>query len=203
MRPICPIVCFILLFAGATGPAQAYIGPGAGFAVISSFLVIFATVILAFLALLAWPFRKVLMFLKTHKSKRARKVKRAIVVGLDGFDPQLVRRYMEEGHLPNFHALSEQGSFRSLETTLPSISPVAWSSFATGVNPGKHRIFDFYTRNANNYMPELSSVKIASIRKGIKFLPKKWMNNQSRAVFLRKSTSFWKILGERGIFSSV
>ena len=203
MQPKFPIAFFILLLLGSTSPAQAYIGPGAGFAVISSFLIIFATVILAFLALFIWPFRKVILFLKTHKSKKARNVKRAIIVGLDGLDPQLARQYIEDGHLPNFQALSQHGSFRSLETTLPSISPVAWSSFATGVNPGKHRIFDFYTRNTSNYLPELSSVKIASIRKRIKFWPKKWTPHQSCAVFLRKSTSFWKILGERGIFSSV
>ena len=54
-------------------------------------------------------------------------------------------RFLAEGKLPNLAALRDRGDFKPLASTLPPISPVAWSSFQTGVNPGKHNIFDFLT----------------------------------------------------------
>ena len=106
---------------------------------------------------------------------------------------------MAEGLLPNFSSLAEQGSYEHLGTTCPPVSPVAWSSFSTGVNPGKHRIFDFYTRDPNNYLPVLSSVEIGtSVRK---IGPFKF--NIVNVKQLRRSESFWKILGDAGVFCSV
>jgi hypothetical protein len=67
---------------------------------------------------------------------------------------------MSEGRLPNFQQLAETGTFSDLATTLPPISPVAWSSFQTGVNPGKHNIYDFLNRDVRTYLPELSSARI-------------------------------------------
>lgn len=183
--------------------AHAYIGPGAGFAVVSSFLIVFLTGILAFLAIFTWPFRGLIHYIRQRKLSKNRKVKRVIVIGLDGFDPDLVKKFMKSGNLPNFKELTEQGTFRPLRTTFPSISPVAWSTFATGVNPGKHRIFDFYTRDPKTYLPVLSSVRITSDRKSKKFGPIKIPFQKTTTELLRKSTSFWKLLGKYGIFSSV
>ena len=56
-------------------------------------------------------------------------------------DPQLAAQWMAAGDLPNFSALAEQGHFSPLGTTIPAQSPVAWSSFATGLNPGEHCIY--------------------------------------------------------------
>jgi hypothetical protein len=65
--------------------------------------------------------------------KPVRPVKQKVfVIGFDGMDPTLVRKYMAEGKLPNLQKLGEEGVFSKLETTQPSESPVAWSSFATG-----------------------------------------------------------------------
>src|SRR6187549_233051 len=88
-----------------------------------------------------------------------RSAKRVFVLGFDGMDPTLARQYMAEGKLPNLKKLSETGTFAKLETTQPSESPVAWSSFATGVNPGKHNIYDFLVRDFQTYMPDLAGVK--------------------------------------------
>src|SRR5688500_17659995 len=82
---------------------------------------------------------------------------RVFVLGFDGMDPTLARQYMDEGKLPNLKRLSETGTFAKLETTQPSESPVALSSFATGVNPGKHNIYDFLVRDFQTYMPDLRS----------------------------------------------
>lgn len=65
---------------------------------------------------------------------------RTIVVGFDGMDPKLTEAWMAEGFLPNFAKLRDQGHFQPLPTTNPAQSPVAWSSFATGLNPGAHAV---------------------------------------------------------------
>jgi len=72
---------------------------------------------------------------------------RVVVMGFDGMDPTLAKRFMDEGKLPNLKRLSEEGSFRTLGSTQPSESPTAWSSFATGVNPGQHNVYDFLIRD--------------------------------------------------------
>ena len=84
---------------------------------------------------------------------------KVIVLGFDGADPGLTARFIEEGHLPNLERLSQWGQFVPLATTSPSESPVSWSSFATGMNPGKTGIFDFLARTPGSYFPEISLSK--------------------------------------------
>lgn len=195
------LTLFFLSCMESTG--YAYIGPGAGFAFISSFFILFATGILAFLTILTWPLRAAFIFVKRRKIRGRSRVKRVVILGLDGLDPLLAERFMDAGSLPNFQSLREKGSYRHLKTTTPSMSPVAWSTFSTGVNPGKHRIFDFFTRDPKNYMPVLSSAHISTSKKYLKIGPFKFPRKGAHANFLRKSVSFWKILGQHGIFSTV
>ena len=75
---------------------------------------------------------------------------------------------LDEGKLPNFAKLRDQGSFKPLGSTLPPISPVAWSSFQTGTNPGKHNVFDFLTPDLKTYAPSSRSVEIRPPRRMIK-----------------------------------
>ncbi|MBZ5543803.1 MAG: alkaline phosphatase family protein [Acidobacteriia bacterium] len=70
-----------------------------------------------------------------------------VVLGFDGADPDLLAKWAKEGHLPNLQRLAESGTFRPLGTTNPPESPVAWASFATGLNPGGTGIFDFLKRD--------------------------------------------------------
>ena len=123
------------------------------------------------------------------------RIKRFVVLGIDGMDYGLTQRLMEENKLPNLAALRQQGSFTKLRTTIPPISPVAWSSFQTGSNPGKHNIFDFLTRDKKTYLPRLSSVDVQNSRR----------HGQSGpgVRLLRKSKPFWVVLGDHGIFSSI
>ena len=65
------------------------------------------------------------------------------IMGIDGMDPTILQRLMDEGKMPNFSKLAKEGSFQSLGTANPPQSPVAWSNFVTGMNPGGHGIFDF------------------------------------------------------------
>jgi predicted AlkP superfamily phosphohydrolase/phosphomutase len=90
-------------------------------------------------------------------------VPKVIVLGFDGADPGLVTRFMEGGHLPNLQRLGRQGQFVPLATTRPSESPVSWSSFATGMNPGKTGIFDFLARVPGTYLPEISLSKQGTV----------------------------------------
>ena len=192
----------VLLVLSAATPADAYIGPGAGFALLSSFLVLFTTIVVATLSLLVWPFR--MLWRAATRAKRPKPVvKRLIVVGLDGQEPTLTDRYMREGKLPNFRKLADKGSYTRLATTFPSVSPVAWSSFSTGTNPGRHNIFDFLDRDRRTYLPILSSTHIGKLERFLKL--GRWrIPLEAPAVrLLRKSKPFWSILGEHDVWSTI
>lgn len=188
------------LFAPA--PAQAYIGPGAGFALISSFGVIFVTAALAGVFLLIWPFRKLVRMLRRRRRGKAW-IRRLIVVGLDGQDPRLTDRFLAEGKLPNFKKLADAGCYKRLRTTFPSVSPVAWSSFSTGTTPAKHNIFDFLDRDRRTYLPVLSSTKIGKIDRFLKIGRYRIPLQKPSITLMRKSKPFWTILGEYNIWSTV
>ena len=97
---------------------------------------------------------------KAPEGKALRRAsQRVFVMGFDGLDPTLARKWMDEGKLPNLKKLADEGTFATLGSTQPSESPTAWSSFATGVNPGKHNIYDFLVRDLQTYMPDLGMVK--------------------------------------------
>ncbi len=79
-----------------------------------------------------------------------------VILGFDGADPHLVQRYMEQGLLPHLEALRNEGSFAPLLPTNPPQTPVSWSSFATGMNPGRTEIFDFLYRVQGTYTPDFA-----------------------------------------------
>ncbi|HZX11024.1 MAG TPA: alkaline phosphatase family protein [Acidobacteriota bacterium] len=182
---------------------KAYIGPGAGFAFLSSFLVFFLTFLLAIFSLLSWPFRFLYKLIKGKKTYKKSLVNQVVIVGLDGMEPTLVKKFMDEGKLPHLSKLKKTGTYRELGTTIPAISPVAWSSFMTGCHPAKHNIFDFLSRNPKTYLPDLSSAQISSPKKFLSL--GKYRIPLSKPVIkgLRKSVPFWKILGQNGIFSTI
>ncbi len=127
---------------------------------------------------------------------------RVFVMGFDGMDPTLAQRLMDEGKLPNLKALAEEGTFARLKSTQPSESPTAWSSFATGVNPGKHSIYDFLIRHldeARAYMPDLNMVR----REPPKFLWGLFLTRKPKIESTRGGTSFWKTASSDGINSIV
>ncbi len=184
-------------------PAQAYIGPGAGFAVAGSFLAMFAAIFMAILVFLTWPIRWIIRTIKHRKAFARSRVKRFVILGLDGMDPKLAQNWMDEGKLPTFKKLGETGCFKPLATTVPSMSPVAWSSFQTGSNPGKHNIFDFLTRDVKTYAPKLSSVDIKTAKRTIGIGRFRLAIGKPDIRLQRKGKPFWKTLGEHGIFGSV
>ena len=132
---------------------------------------------------------------RAPQTPERRAPQRVAVLGFDGMDPKLARRFMDEGKLPNLKALGESGTFATLGSTQPSESPTAWSSFATGVNPGKHDIYDFLVRDVATYLPDFAMVKTEppAFRWG-------WFQTRPpRAVSTRGGTSFWVHAGRHGI----
>jgi predicted AlkP superfamily phosphohydrolase/phosphomutase len=196
-----PIAAALLLAAAA--PLAAYIGPGAGFAFLSSFLVLFLTFLLAVFSLLSWPFRFLWKAVRGQRAYRRGRVERVVILGLDGLEPTLAEKFMAEGKLPNLARLKKDGAYARLRTTTPAISPVAWSSFMTGSEPSKHNIFDFLSRDPRTYLPDLSSARIGRPKRTLAL--GRYLVPLSRPEIrgLRKSVPFWKILGDKGVASTI
>lgn len=125
-------------------------------------------------------------------SGEARKV---IVLGMDGLDPRILDRLLAAGQLPAFARLSALGGYRQLATSNPSQSPVAWTTIATGCNPGRHGVFDFLRRDPRTYTPELAILKVNPrnplARRAAMFLP------------VRKCPAFWNMTSAAGIPTTV
>lgn len=74
-----------------------------------------------------------------------------LIFGLDGATFDLIRPWVAEGHLPNLGRLMAHGVSGDLASTLPPVTSPAWPSFMTGMNPGKHNVFDFIRPNAGDF----------------------------------------------------
>lgn len=204
-----------LLTAGAAGlaagasllvaapPAQAYIGPGAGFAFVGATLVLLSTLLLVVGILLTWPFTLVYRLVRIGNPYEGAAATRVVVLGLDGLDPGMTLRLMQQGRLPHFQKLAERGVFRPLDTSNPSISPVAWSTFSTGVDASRHAIYDFLTRDPCTYGPMLSSTDIRAAKRVANIGRYVVPLEKPRIKLLQKSQAFWKLLGDRHIFSII
>jgi len=98
--------------------------------------------------------------------------KKILGIGLDGATYDLLIPWFNEGKLPNLFKLYSNGAKGTLESSIPYMSPTAWTSFMTGKNPGKHGIYDFVQHKDNSY--EIFFCNAAT----------------------RKAKSLWKILSE-------
>ena len=195
---------FLLLFIVASASAaHAYVGPGAGFALVSSFLTILIAFFTAFFALITLPVRMLWRSLRHRRPPRKPRFRKVIVLGLDGLDPLICEKMMADGELSNFAKLKERGTYRRLGTANPSMSPVAWSTFATGSDASHHGIFDFLTRDKRSYLPMLSSSAVYGESRFINLGPIRIPYKHGGVRFLRRSVSFWKILSDFGVFSTV
>jgi predicted AlkP superfamily phosphohydrolase/phosphomutase len=183
--------------------ALAYVGPGAGIAVGTTALALLVSLLLLLFGLVSWPLRFVYRLIRRKRPPLPSRVKRAVIIGLDGLDPRLTRRLINQGKLPNLTRLAKRGVFRPLRTTYPAMSPVAWSSFATGVNPAKHGIYDFLTRDRRSYMPDLSSVEIRPNPRTLKLGQLRIPLGKPQVRLLRRSKPFWEILSRYQIPCSI
>jgi len=129
--------------------------------------------------------------------------KKVIVIGFDGMDPQLLSQYMSEGRLPNFSKLADTGDFKELGTSNPPQSPVAWSNFITGMNPGGHGIYDFIHRDPNTMLPKSSTTESVEAVRTVKV--GKWILPISGGEVknLRQGRAFWNYLEDQDISTTV
>lgn len=104
---------------------------------------------------------------------------RVLIVGLDGATFDVIRPLAAQGQLPNLSRLMANGAWGPLRSTIPPITPTAWTTFFTGKNPGKHGIYDFQELDRQSY--EFRSVR--ADRHGEK--------------------SLWQLLSEAGLRSIV
>ena len=100
------------------------------------------------------------------------KKERVIIIGLDGGTLNLMKPWMNEGKLPNFAKIKKKGICGKLRSTTPCYSAPAWVSISTGVQPGKHGIYDFFPTDS---------------------LKKKIINSR-----YRKTPAIWNVLTEEG-----
>ncbi len=129
--------------------------------------------------------------------------KRVIVLGLDGLDPKIVRALMDTGRAPNFKKLAETGAFRPLATTMPALSPVAWSTFITGVDPGSHGIVDFLMRDAATYAPYFSIWEPRPASRTLRLGDYELALGGGEIENKRIGAPFWTYLTEAGIPATV
>jgi hypothetical protein len=135
---------------------------------------------------------------------RARAAKKMIVLGLDGMDPVLTKRWINEGRLPTFRKLLLQGGdFRPLGTSLPPQTPVAWSNFITGMDPGGHAIFDFMNRDLKTYFPVFSATETSAAAKTIRLGNTVIPLSGGQVRNLRKGKAFWQILEEADVPATI
>ncbi len=88
---------------------------------------------------------------------------RAVVIGLDGTPFSFLDAEIAKGNLPALAAIASEGGLTRMETEIPTISSVAWASFMTGVNPGRHGIYGFTDRKPGTYelyFPNYNHLKV-------------------------------------------
>lgn len=127
--------------------------------------------------------------------------RQVIVIGIDGMDPAFVERHWAD--LPNLAQLRVRGSFTRLATTTPPQSPVAWSTFATGLDPAAHGIFDFVDRDPATMQPFLSMAETRPARFILPLGPYELPLSRPKVMSLRRGKAFWQILAEHGIPVSI
>ena len=161
---------------------------------------ILAALALAALVLAAWPGRSTARGADAGDAgDSGRPRPRVLCIGMDGMDPQLLRQFMDRGLMPHFRAFVAHGDLKNLGTAIPPQSPVAWSNFITGMNPGGHGIFDFIHRDPATLTPYLSAAQAMAPQRWWKVGPWKIPRESGTVRNLRHGTAFWQLLDRAGV----
>jgi len=137
------------------------------------------------------------MACRSSKVKSGARGKRIVVLGIDGMDPEFLEKHWAD--LPNMDRLRRQGEFKRLATTMPPQSPVAWSTFITGMKPAGHGIFDFVERDPKTLLPRSSMGEITSGGISLPIGPYSLPLSHGHVETYRKGTPFWKILAAHDV----
>lgn len=120
-----------------------------------------------------------------------------IVFGIDGMDPRFLERHWDQ--LPTLRKLRDTGGFRRLQTTTPPQSPVAWSTFITGLDPDGHGIYDFVHRDPKTLTPFSSMSRTEPPRWQLPVGPWIFPLSSAHVISLRNGTPFWSLLADHGV----
>jgi hypothetical protein len=129
--------------------------------------------------------------------------RRVVVLGIDGMDYQLVRDLMVRGRMPQFGRLAKSGRFSALATSTPPQSPVAWSTFITGRDPGSHGVFDFIHRDPKTMEAFLSTSRTEAAARRIVIGRWQFPLERGRVELLRHGEAFWDALERRGVETTI
>ena len=127
------------------------------------------------------------------------RIDKVIVLGIDGMSPYLLRKYLGEGRMPNCRAMMSSGCFRELGTSDPPQSPVAWSNFISGTNPGGHGIFDFIARDAASLLPYLATARTDPPKRQLQLGKFNLPLSSPQTELLRRGPTLWSLLEDNGI----
>jgi predicted AlkP superfamily phosphohydrolase/phosphomutase len=127
--------------------------------------------------------------------------KKLIVLGIDGMDPAFLERHWPS--LPNLERLRRDGDFKRLGTTIPPQSPVAWSTFITGLDPGGHGIFDFVHRDPATMAPFSSLGETVESRHKLTLGPYTLPLSAGEVHSFRQGKAFWQILSAQEVPTTI
>ncbi|MHC4837103.1 MAG: alkaline phosphatase family protein [Planctomycetota bacterium] len=127
--------------------------------------------------------------------------KRVVAFGVDGLDPEMLQERMDRGLMPNFQRLIEErgATFSSLQTSWPPQSPVAWSNFITGTNPGKHGLYDFIHLDRESYGIASSMVETEPVGLSMTLFGYEIPLTGGAAESTRQFPAFWDGLHDAGV----
>ncbi len=124
---------------------------------------------------------------------------KVIVLGIDGMDPSLLKRFIAEGHMPAFAKFLDIGQLHRLGTSLPPQSPVAWSNFISGAHPGVHGIYDFIARDPETLGPYMSIAKTTPAKHTLPIGDLRLPLDAPKTESLRDGPCFWVDLENAGV----
>lgn len=88
-----------------------------------------------------------------------RKFPRVLLIGIDGADPEIIHRLIAEGRLPTFARLEREGASGRLRSQEPLLSPIVWTTIATGRPPQEHRVLDFVEAASDGTLVPITSAR--------------------------------------------
>lgn len=130
---------------------------------------------------------------------------KVIVIGVDGMDYKLLKAWIDEGVMPNLEALAREGDFSALGTSIPPESPVAWSNFITGRNPGGHGVFDFMHKDweGGTFNPRDSVAGSDPVTRSLSMFGYEFPLAGGDSYNKRRGTAFWEVLEEHGVPATI
>jgi predicted AlkP superfamily phosphohydrolase/phosphomutase len=122
-------------------------------------------------------------------------IRKLVVVAVDGLDYELTDRLIQQGRLPNIAALRPRDGLRRVVATPGAEASTAWASFITGLNPGRHGIFDLVVPDPDSRRPSLATLMP---RPSARWLDRWWAEGSAYAA-VRDGEPFWGPLGRAGV----